>query len=58
LEKTGSSLFMVALDLRFGLGFLDRNKWDDRVFSKPDNYKPYANRTISLNLAYTRAVGK
>jgi len=49
---------MMALDLRFGLGFLDRNKWDDRDFSKSDTYKPCANRTISLNLAYTFAIGK
>lgn len=55
-KKIGPGI--MALDLRFGWGFLDRNKWDDLDFSKSDTYKPYANRTISLNLAYTFAIGK
>ena len=49
---------MLALDLRFGMGFLDGNKWENRDYSKPDGYKPYTNRTISLNLAYALPVGK
>ncbi|HEY9115868.1 MAG TPA: porin family protein [Bacteroidales bacterium] len=40
----------IALDLRFGLGFLDCNKFPDN--DQPDDYKPYKNRNIALSVAY------
>jgi hypothetical protein len=46
----------IALDLRFGLGFLDFNKWPDN--DQPDGYKPYKNRNIALSLAYMFPVGE
>jgi hypothetical protein len=46
----------IALDLRFGLGFLDSNKWPDN--DQPDGYNPYKNRNIALSVAYMWPVDK
>jgi|GEM_PF-2265228 len=46
----------IALDFRFGLGFLDFNKWPDN--DQPDGYKPYKNRNIALSVAYMFPVDK
>jgi hypothetical protein len=41
----------LAFDLRFGLGLIDTYKFPDGQ-EKPDGYKPYKNRNISLTFAY------
>ena len=46
----------LLLDLRFGLGFLDSNKFPDD--DKPDGYKPFLNRSLSLSVAYIFNLGK
>ncbi len=45
----------LELDFRFGMGFLDTNKFenkDDKQNAKDDGYKSYRNMNISLTLAY------
>lgn len=46
----------IALDLRFGLGFMDFNKFPDN--DQPEGYKPYKNRNIALSVAYMFPVDK
>jgi hypothetical protein len=41
----------LAFDLRFGLGLTDSYKFPDGQ-EKPDGYKPYKNRNISMTFAY------
>ncbi|NOX84456.1 MAG: PorT family protein [Chlorobi bacterium] len=45
----------LEADLRFGMGFLDTNKFenkDDKQNAKDDGYKSFRNMNISLTLAY------
>lgn len=46
----------ISVDFRFGLGFLDFNKFPDD--DKPNDYKPYKNRNIALSIAYILPVGE
>ena len=53
----------LSFDFRFGHGFLDTNKWngaDDEgnEYEKPEGYKPYLNRNISLSFGYSIPLGK
>lgn len=48
---------VLVFDARFGLGFIDSNKFEDKN-DKPDDYKAYKNRNISLTLAYMFGFGK
>ncbi len=48
---------MLFLDLRFGLGFLDFNKFPEDV-DKPDGYKSFNNRSLSLSAGYIFNLGK
>lgn len=41
----------LAFDLRFGLGLTDSYQFPDDQ-EKPDGYKPYKNRNISMTFAY------
>jgi hypothetical protein len=41
----------LAFDLRFGLGLTDTYQFSDD-HEKPDGYKPYKNRNISMTFAY------
>lgn len=43
---------VLSFDARFGLGFIDYNKFENKD-DKPDGYKGYKNRNISLSFAYT-----
>lgn len=45
----------LVLDLRFGMGFLDFNKFPDD--NKPDGYKSFLNRSLNLSLAYIFNLG-
>jgi hypothetical protein len=47
---------LISVDFRFGLGFLDFNKFPDDE-DKPNDYKPYKNRNMALSVAYTFPVG-
>jgi len=47
---------VLFLDLRFGLGFLDYNKFPDN--DKPDEYKPFKNRALNLSMGYIFNLGK
>lgn len=47
----------LAIDLRFGLGFLDTNK-SANPNTQNEGYKPYKNRNISISAAYTFPVNK
>jgi len=48
---------VLFLDFRFGLGFLDSNKFpEDR--DKPDGYKSFNNRSLSLSAGYIFNLGK
>lgn len=40
----------LAFDFRFSQGFCDSYKWPDN--DKPDGYKPYLNRAVSLTVMY------
>jgi hypothetical protein len=46
----------LAFDIRFGLGFLDTYQFPEGE-EKPDGYKPYKNRNISLTFAYMFGFG-
>lgn len=43
---------VLSFDARFGLGFIDWNKFENKD-DKPDDYKAYKNRNISVSFAYT-----
>lgn len=47
----------LAFDFRFGLGFLDSYQFPDGQ-EKPNGYKPYKNRNISLTFAYMFEMNK
>lgn len=51
----------LEADLRFGMGFLDRNKFDskeDKQDAKDNGYKGYKNIGICLNFSYMYPLGK
>jgi len=54
-KKIGPGL--LTFDVRFGLGFMDFNKFENKD-DKPDGYKPYKNRNISLSVTYMYPFGK
>jgi hypothetical protein len=43
---------VLSFDARFGLGFIDWNKFKNKD-DKPNDYKAYHNRNISISFAYT-----
>ena len=54
LKKMGKGTWVFSL--RYGMGFLDTYKWDGK--DKPDGYKPFKNRMVSISLAYMFRLGK
>ena len=46
---------VLFLDLRFGMGFLDSNKFPDD--NKPDGYKAFCNRSLNLSVGYIFNLG-
>jgi len=52
----------ISFDFRFGHGFIDTYNWsgvDDEgnEYEKPEGYKPYKNRNISLSFGYSIPLG-
>ena len=47
----------LAFDLRFGLGLIDTHQFPEGQ-TKPNGYKPYKNRNISMTFAYMFEMNK
>jgi len=47
----------ITLTVMYGMGFCDFYKWENKD-AKPNGYKPYNDRNISINAGYTCTIGK